>query len=78
MKFVSILLALLLITFLVVKKINSGTSDERINEVIENKNIEAPRVPTSPKDIPKFEEDINNFIQDNAKERARKLESKIK
>ena len=74
MRLISLLLALLLIGFLVIKQLDSSSSNNKIEEVLKSEDINAPKVPSSPKDLREFDEDINKFIQDNADKRAEELD----
>jgi len=70
-------LALALIAFLVVKQLDSSSSNNQAEKVTTNNNIDSPAIPTSPKDLQKFEQDIDKFILDNADSRAKKLEESL-
>ena len=75
MKIISILIGLVLVALFVMKQLNSGSSRNNIEEVIDKENINTPKVPTSPKDIQKFEKDINKYIQDTTEKKTKELTS---
>ncbi len=76
MRLISLLLALLLIGFLITTQLGNSSSKNQANEIIDDENIDV-QVPSSPKELQKFESDINKFVQDNADERAKKLEESL-
>ena len=69
----SILIGLVLVALFVMKQLNSGSSRNNIEEVIDKENINTPKVPTSPKDIQKFEKDINKYIQDTTEKKNERI-----
>lgn len=73
MKIISILIGLVLVALFVMKQLNSGSSRNNIEEVIDKENINTPKVPTSPKDIQKFEKDINKYIQDTTEKKNERI-----
>lgn len=77
MKFISLLIALLIIGFLVKKQLDSSSSNTEYEAIISHENITVPKVPTAPKDVQKFEQDINKFMLDAADQRAQALEASL-
>ena len=73
MKIISILIGLVLVALFVMKQLNSGSSRNNIEEVIDKENINTPKIPTSPKDIQKFEKDINKYIQDATEKKNERI-----
>ncbi|MFT7184904.1 MAG: hypothetical protein ACI84K_000271 [Pseudohongiellaceae bacterium] len=77
MKFISLLLALLIVGFLVKKQLNSSAPSSEINDIVNEVDLLVPEVPTAPKNIQKFEEDINEFMSDAADQRKREVEESL-
>ncbi|MCK5354687.1 MAG: hypothetical protein KAJ63_06180 [Methyloprofundus sp.] len=77
MKLISLLIALLLTGLLVKQQLDSSSSNTEVEEVVNSEGITTPKIPTSSKDIRKFEDDMNNFMQDTADKRAEKLEESL-
>ena len=77
MKLISLLIALLLTGLLVKQQLDSSSSNTEIEEAVSSEGITAPKIPTSSKDIQKFEDDMNKFMQDTADKRAEKLEESL-
>ena len=77
MKLISLLIALLIIGFLVNKQLNSSSSLKEHDDISDNKNISTPKVPTSPKDVKKFEKEMNDFMQDAAAQKAKRMEDAL-
>ena len=67
-------MALLLVAFLVVKQLNSSSSQSQVKQVLGSDGVDIPKVPSSPKDLQNFEGDMDKFIQDNADKRSEHLE----
>jgi hypothetical protein len=77
MRFISLLIALLIIGFLVKKQLDSDSSSTEYEDIISNENITVPKVPTAPKDIQRFEKDINEFMLNAADQRAKEVEKSL-
>jgi len=77
MKFISLLIALLIIGFLVKKQLDSSSSNTEYEEIIGNKTITVPKVPTAPKDVQKFEKDINKFMLEATDQREKEMEESL-
>ncbi|MGK0500210.1 MAG: hypothetical protein ACJAYG_001857 [Oceanicoccus sp.] len=75
MKFISLLIALLIVGLLVKKQLESGSYRAEYEDIISNENITAPRIPMAPEDIQNFEKDINKFMLDSAKQRKKAAEA---
>jgi len=76
MRLISLLIAFLIIGFLVNKQLNSSSSSTEYDGIINNENITTPP-PTSPKDVKKFEKEINDFMLDAADQRAKEIEETL-
>lgn len=72
MRLISLVIVLAMIGYLITTQLNSSSSIESLEGVVDD--VGAPKIPTSPKDLPKFEDEINNFMQDSADERLEKFE----
>ncbi|MFT6266782.1 MAG: hypothetical protein ACJAWS_002946 [Oleiphilaceae bacterium] len=77
MKFISLLIALLIIGFLVKKQLDPSSSNTEYEDMISNESIAVPKVPTVPKEVQKFEKDINQFMLDAADQRAKGVEESL-
>jgi len=77
MKFISLLIALLIIGFLVKKQLDSSSSNPEYEAMINNENLTARKVPTAPKDVQKFEKDINEFMLNAADQRKKEMEESL-
>ena len=77
MKLISLLIALLLIGLLVNKQLNSSSSQKQLEELTDIEDVDVPKVPSSPEDINKFEDEINEFVLDSADKRAKKFEENL-
>jgi hypothetical protein len=74
MRLIVLLLALLIVGFLVYRQI--GVIPERSVDVpAAGSGPEAPRVPQRPQDLPAFERQMDQFMQDTADERRRQLDA---
>lgn len=71
MRLILTLVAVLIIGLLVAKQLQSPASVDVAPAAANN---ELPSVPTRPQDVPQFEQDINNYINQAAEEQARKIE----
>ncbi|MDO6822908.1 hypothetical protein [Marinobacter sp. 1_MG-2023] len=70
MKLILLLAAVLVVGLLVTQQLNKG-KEANAERAAEMRADNAPKVPTSPGDVPKFEEDMKKFMEDEA---ARQLE----
>ncbi len=77
MKLIFLLIALLLIGFLFSKYLSANNQTDRANEVLSGESIDTIQVPSTPKDLKKFEQDLNSLIQDQAAERNKELEDQL-
>ena len=73
MKLLSLLLALLLIGFVIKKQLDTNSTSQKLEELIERDGIDAPKLPSSANEYSKFEKDINNFVLDSADKRKQEL-----
>jgi len=77
MKLISLLIALLIIGFLVQKQLDSSSSSTEYEDIMSHENITVPKVPSAPKEVQKFEKDINNFMLDTADQRTKEIEESL-
>jgi hypothetical protein len=77
MKFISLLIALVIIGVLVKTQLNSNSSNAVPEDLRGNEDVSVPKVPTAPKDVPKFEQDINEFIDNSADKRAKEMDESL-
>jgi len=77
MKFISLLIALLIVGLLVKKQMDSSSSSSEYDDITGNEIINVPKAPTAPKDVQKFEKDINEFMLNAADQRAKKVEESL-
>ena len=73
MKVILLLAAVLVVGLLVTQQLNKGkeTSAEQAEEMGADK---LPKVPTNPGDVPKFEDDMKKFMEDEAARQAEKID----
>ena len=73
MRFIVLLIALLVIGLLINRQLSKppATSPDAVDT---NTGVQVPKVPNQVSEVPKFEKDINAFMDDAAAERARQLE----
>ena len=79
MRLISLLLTLLLVGYLIATQLGhkSQLNNEALN-ASDTENLSVPRVPTSPKDLPKFKEDINKYLDDSLKKKRQDIEDSLK
>ena len=73
MKLLSLLLALLLIGFVIKKQLDTNSTSQKLEELIESEGIDTPKLPSSANEYSKFEKDINDFVLDSADKRKQEL-----
>ncbi|WP_417517357.1 hypothetical protein [Marinobacter sp.] len=73
MKLILLLAAVLVVGLLVTQQLNKGkeANGEQAAEMGANK---PPKVPTNPGDVPKFEDDMKKFMEDEAAKQAEKVD----
>lgn len=74
MRLIVILVALLVVALLVKKQLDSSPSTEAYKALIDESGLSTPKVPTSPSEIKQFEDDMNQFMQDAADQKAKGIE----
>ena len=74
MRMIVILLALLMVGLLVYQQLG-GLSDRSIDPPGGEAGAEVPRVPQRPQDLPAFEQQMHQFMQDSAEERRQRLDA---
>ena len=70
MRLIGVLIVLAIIGLLVKQQLGSGSSSDRYESIPANENVSTPSVPNAPGDVKKFESEMNEFMQDAAKNRA--------
>lgn len=73
MRLIGMLLALLIIGLLVYRQL-AGSDVPPSPGVPVNTSVDLPKVPSAPKDVPQFEQQMNDFMTETAEQRAKKLE----
>ena len=71
MKFISLIITILIIGFIVKKQLNSNIVNK---DAINQNNIGVPKVPTAPEDVHKFKEDINKFMENTEDKRDEEID----
>ena len=74
MRMILLLLALLIVGLLVYQQLG-GPPDRSIEVPDGGAASQAPRVPQRPQDLPAFEQDMQQFMQDSAEERRQRLDA---
>lgn len=77
MKFISLLIALLIVGFLIKKQLNPSPTNAELKDAFSSENVTIPNVPTHPNDVQKFEHDINEFMLDSADGRASEINKSL-
>lgn len=73
MKLIFLLAAVLIVGLLVSQQLNKG-KEANAEPAAEMETGKPPEIPTNPRDVPKFEEDMNKFMEDEAAKRAEKID----
>lgn len=74
MRLIVILLALLIVGLLAYQQLG-GLPDRSIEPVGGEADAQVPRVPQRPQDLPVFEQQMQQFMQDSAEERRQRLDA---
>jgi hypothetical protein len=74
MRMILILLALLIVGLLVHQQLG-GLPDRSLEPPGGDAAAEVPRVPQRPQDLPAFEQQMQQFMQDSAEERRQRLDA---
>ena len=75
MKFISLIITILIIGFIVKKQMNSSTVTK---DAINNGNdFTTPKIPTAPEDVQKFREDINELMQNTKDKRDEEINKQL-
>lgn len=77
MKLILVLITLLIIGLLVKTQLNPSSPQSDLNNTIGNNEIIVPEVPTAPKDVKQFEQDMNKFVIDAAEQRAKEIDQAV-
>ncbi|MGK0524136.1 MAG: hypothetical protein ACI92N_001775 [Pseudomonadales bacterium] len=73
MKLILLLAAVLVVGLLVTQQLNKG-KEAHAEQAAEMGTGKPPKVPTNPGDVPKFEEDMKKFMEDEAAKQAEKVD----
>ncbi|MCC4283173.1 hypothetical protein LL273_05520 [Marinobacter salarius] len=73
MKLIFLLAAVLVVGLLVAQQLNKG-KEANAEQAAEMGTGKPPKVPTNPGDVPKFEEDMKKFMEDEAAKQAEKID----
>jgi len=73
MRMVVLLLTLLVVGLLVARQLGGG-SPVQVQKPEAISDVAVPVVPTRPQDVPKFEQQVEGYVNDLAAERAKQLE----
>lgn len=73
MKLILVLAALLIVGLLVTQQLNKG-EEAGIEQDTAMEAGDPPEVPTNPGDVPKFEEDMNKFMENEAARQAEEID----
>jgi len=73
MKLMSMLLTLLIVGYLVLQQIKPPAPEVTTAQESQDE-IEPPKVPTRPQDLPKFDHDMNTFMEESKEKLDRQLE----
>lgn len=73
MKLILLLAAMLVVGLLVTQQLNKG-KEANAEQAGEMEAGDPPKVPMNPGDVPKFEEDMNKFMEDEAAKQAERID----
>lgn len=73
MRLIVVLLSLLIVGLLVYRQLE-GNPPRTGGKAGESERVGAPRIPTNPDQLPAFEQQVNDYVEDQAAERARAVE----
>ena len=71
MKFISLIITVLIIGFIVKKQMNSNTVNK---DAISHDSISVPKVPATPENVQKFKKDMNQFMKNSADKRDEEID----
>lgn len=74
MRLIAVLVTLLIVGLLVQKQLG-GDNAEYPDSALESSREGTPRVPTNPGQLPAFEKQLNEFVDDEAARRASEMEA---
>ncbi len=74
MRLIAVLVTLLIVGLLAQRQLGGGNT-EYPDAAVESSREGAPRVPTSPGQVQSFEQQINEYVGDEAARRAREMEA---
>ncbi len=76
MKFISLLITALIVGALVYQQLNTtNTTSPSIAE--EQSSPQQPKIPVAPKDVPQFEKDVNQYVDEISDKRKAQLEEML-
>ncbi len=73
MRLIALLLVMLVILFVVYKQ-TGDVSNTQVMNTPKSYGVNIPEAPSNPQDLQKFKGQMNDFIQDAAEDRKRKIE----
>lgn len=76
MRLIFLLLALLIIGMLIYNQLGKKEVLDP-NAISTESKVEAPKIPTSPKDLQKFKKDMNQYMKDVSENRAKEMEEAL-
>ncbi len=74
MRLIVVLVALLIVGLLVQKQLGGGSAVEQEGQSAQDAREAAPRVPTNPGQLRAFEEQMSDYVVDEAERRATQIE----
>ena len=74
MRLISVLIALAIVAYILSRVLTPAADSKEVTTSAASQNAAAPRVPTSPGNLNKFETDVNQFVEDANAEQRRRLD----
>lgn len=74
MRMIFLLAALLIVGLLIYRQLDTPAPDGDSDMDEGRGEMQVPRVPTNPEDLPSFEQDINEFMEESAAQRLNQME----
>lgn len=75
MKLISLLIALLIIGGLIYKQLGNSASKQEQEIQALSESVDAPKVPTKPQDVNKFDSQMNDFMNQENKKRSEAIDN---
>jgi hypothetical protein len=73
MRLILLLVVVLILGVLAVRQLGGGDNG-KVQVATQAESTDAPQVPTNARDVKRFETQMNDFVLDNAAQRARQIE----